>query len=99
MRLTGQFEMRFAGQKNANTHLKNKVAWLSENSERVSNALRSEGVKITQTPNIILFGFLTYFPSPASYFMDDVPCIALTEFIDQYCQAKVWPYKAGVATL
>lgn len=81
------------------TKLKRKTEWLKENAAAVCDALRSEGVDVKVAPVKVLSGFLTYTPSPASYFIDDFPCVAVSEFMTDYLKAKMWPYQNGSLSL
>jgi hypothetical protein len=78
------------------TKFKRKVGWLSENAASVIEALRSEGIEVRKAPTKVCFAFITYTPCPAAYFVKDVPCIALTEFLENYKANGSWPYKTGI---
>lgn len=86
------------GEENFVQKLKRKSSWLANNAGLVSDALRAEGIATECDPNKILSGFITYAPIAASYFVQEFPCVALSEFMSDYNQIKTWPYSTGKFT-
>lgn len=79
--------------------LRKKIEWLSANAIAVGAALKEEGFDINCDPTKVLSAFITHTPSPASYFIADIPCVSLTEFLEAYSRRSTWPYEIGVCSL
>ena len=75
--------------------LERKAIWLGKNAPAVVAALVAEGIAIHCEPEKVLSGFITYAPVAASYFVQNFPCVALSEFVSNYSQTKTWPYETG----
>lgn len=69
-----------------------KVAWVEEQRRGISEAM-DLGIVAEVSPVM-----LTLYPCIARGFLNDFPCVSLTEFMLDYQRAKHWPYepcKAG----
>lgn len=71
----------------------NKIAWVSDNIEKIKEALETESEFPAEIEfNNIGTALITCFPTFASYFIHDFPCISLVEFCLEYERIQSWPY-------
>ena len=83
----------FAGQKNSYaSKFRKKVGWILNNRQLVEAALNiPEG-----EPRGLATAMITLYPTIATIFLDDFPCVTVTEFVCAYNDAGGWPYKQGL---
>jgi hypothetical protein len=84
------------GKKPYAEQLKRKVEWVRNNLAAVCKALSSmlPGTPLIN-PATVAGALVTLHPSYASYFIQDYPCVALTELMEEYKSKGAWPYEAG----
>lgn len=74
-----------------------KVNWVKNNISSVSEALTSTKIYESDVePRKVAGVMITFIPTIASYFIDDYPCVSLTEFMLAYENSEEFPYKIGV---
>jgi hypothetical protein len=79
------------------TKFRRKLAWVQENANAISLALASVlPLKQPITPARLAAAMITYYPSAATYFIDDFPCASITEFMLAYESTGKWPYPTHV---
>lgn len=75
-----------------------KVQWVRDNSRMLCNALAStvtlRGMGIA--PNRIAAAIVTLYPSMATCFIEDMPCVSVAEMMVDYQSLTRWPYELGV---
>jgi hypothetical protein len=77
--------------------LRKKVEWVWDNQSAIVDALDSTGkYKDGVVPNRLVGALITYLPTLASCFIDDFPCISLTELMLDYKSVGDWPYELGI---
>jgi hypothetical protein len=77
-----------------------KVRWLRDNASAVTNALNSTRLYSAPVkPLAIATAVITYYPTIAQYFIDEYPCISLTNLILDYQEKGKWPYALGVYSI
>jgi hypothetical protein len=77
---------------------KKKVQWVQENLLDASHALASSQKYDTEVkPQLVAGLIITFFPTVASYFIDDFPCVSLTEFMIDYESTGKYPYNIGIS--
>lgn len=78
---------------------KKKVDWAKDNLDELLKALSSTGeIKADIQPKSLVSGIVTFYPSYASRFIDEFPCVSLTEFYYDLRNSRGrWPYKSGIA--
>jgi len=75
-----------------------KVNWVKENINSISQALEStNGFKESIAPEKVVGVIITYIPTFASYFIEDYPCVSLTEFMLDYGVSNKYSYENGVS--
>jgi hypothetical protein len=77
---------------------KRKIAWVKENSESVTQALKSESIRIDTPPQKVISAFITYAPFALAGLLD-VPCFALTELLRSYEHETVGPFNSGITNI
>ena len=65
---------------------KRKVSWVEENRKVISAAL---GFPVVEKVGCVM---LTLYPCIARIFIDDFPCVSMTEFMLDYMRQTKWPY-------
>ena len=75
---------------NYSDKLRKKIAWVWENRQAIVRALGSPIADPTMAGALV-----TLYPSFASYFIADVPCVSITELMLDYEAAGGWPYSTG----
>ena len=79
--------------KNYVDQVKRKTQWVIDNIRQVEVALGSvQGFPATVTARRVAPVLVTYYPAFASYFISDLPCVALTELIAALKRKQGWPY-------
>jgi hypothetical protein len=77
--------------------LRKKVEWARDNQASIYEALVSTGLyKGSVEPEYLAGALITYLPTIASCFIDDFPCISLTELMLDYESTGSWPYNLGI---
>ncbi|NEO29199.1 MAG: hypothetical protein F6K36_01805 [Symploca sp. SIO3C6] len=76
-----------------------KSKWVHANWEIVFSALFSQQAESSEYPNRIAGIIVTFFPTMASYLIDDYPCVSLTEFMLDYEAINQYPYQIGLHSL
>lgn len=80
--------------------LRRKVEWALANQSSIKEALATTGIyKEKVEPNHLSGALITYIPTIASGFIDDFPCISLTELMLDYENTGHWPYELGIYNL
>ncbi len=77
--------------------LRRKVEWVRNNVKDVCRGLSSalpDNPLIS--PTRLAAGLVTLYPSYASYFIDDYPCVALSELVTAHSEKDRWPYGFGL---
>lgn len=75
--------------------LRSKAHWVLTNMDAVCEAAKSVGIPVGK-PTKLATAMITYFPSVATYLIDDFPCVSLTELVLDYQEKGVWPYQNGL---
>ncbi|MBE9140238.1 hypothetical protein IQ254_24065 [Nodosilinea sp. LEGE 07088] len=78
---------------------KEKFAWVKGNVNFVFSALAEDASVCAEHPTRIAGIFLTFFPTMASYLIEDYPCVSLVEFLLDYEALDEYPYQVGVYEL
>jgi hypothetical protein len=74
-----------------------KVKWLQDNTSLVINALNSIGLYAPPIqPLTIATAIITYYPTMAQYFIEEYPCVSITNLILDYEDKGKWPYTLGI---
>lgn len=82
-----------AGKENYVTQVQRKTQWVVDNAKQIAAALQSaKGFPATVSARQVAPVLVTYYPAFASLFINDVPCVALTEFVADMRRANAWPY-------
>lgn len=76
-----------------------KFTWVQTNYQSIFSALFSNQAKVSEYPNRIAGIMVTFFPTMASYLIDDYPCVSLTEFMLDYESINEYPYQVGLHSL
>jgi hypothetical protein len=73
-----------------------KANWVRDNILLVSESLESKkNLKTKVEPENFAKIIITFFPAMVSYFIEDFPCISLTEFMLDYRALGRYPYEVG----
>lgn len=76
---------------------KKKVDWTRNNLSLISRALDSMSLyKNKISPNKIAGAIITFVPTIAAHFIEDYPCVGLTEFMLDYEKIGKYPYQKGI---
>ncbi|MGD0651041.1 MAG: hypothetical protein ABSA97_07860 [Verrucomicrobiia bacterium] len=67
-----------------------KIDWAWQNREGIARALN-----LGSKPLEVACAMVTFYPSLASYFIQDFPCVSITELMLDYEKARKWPYTLG----
>ena len=74
-----------------------KVQWVQENISSIVNALNSTELYSTPiNPLAITTAIITFYPTIAQYFINEYPCISITNLILDYKKKNKWSYDQGV---
>lgn len=74
-----------------------KVDWVRSNFDAVCKALDSRQISNSSvSPTHIATALVTYRPSIVEFFIDEFPCISITNLILDYQEKGKWPYSKGV---
>lgn len=76
-----------------------KFTWVQTNCQSVFPALFPNQAEVSEYPNRIAGIIVTFFPTMASYLIDDYPCVSLTEFMLDYESISEYPYQVGLHSL
>ena len=77
-----------------------KVKWLLNNHSAVISALNSMRIYPESIqPTKIVAAFITYYPTIAEYFIEDYPCVSITNLILDYHEKRKWSYSKGIFNL
>ena len=77
-----------------------KVKWLLNNHSAAISALNSMQIHSAQIkPTKIVAAFITYYPTIAQYFIEDYPCVSITNLILDYKDKNKWFYSKGIFDL
>ena len=77
--------------------LRRKVRWTRENVAAICRGLSSMlPARPTISPTRIAGALITLYPTYASYFIKDNPCVALSELMTACPESESWPYDIGV---
>lgn len=77
-----------------------KVKWVRDNASTVINALNSVGIYVAPIyPLAIATAIITYYPTAAQYFIEEYPCVSITNLMLDYKDNDKWPYKLGVYSI
>jgi hypothetical protein len=83
-----------------NSHVKQlrrKSDWLRTNLNLICKALSScNHIRTNVTPKTIAGAFITFLPAFATYFINDYPCISITELRMDFEKNGHWPYDKGI---
>jgi hypothetical protein len=75
-----------------------KVEWMRDNLEELCRAIASQeplrGVRVT--PNRIACAMITLYPTMATCFINDMPCVSIAELMIDYASMNRWPYELGM---
>ncbi|MFN8552526.1 MAG: hypothetical protein U0103_13710 [Candidatus Obscuribacterales bacterium] len=72
--------------------LRAKVQWVRDNIQLVCEAFEVKEVPIDYKTCIVSAAFISYHPLHSSCFIEDVPCVGLTDFVQDYQIEGDWPY-------
>ncbi len=79
---------------------KAKIEWVAQNIQAVYNALlHLTEFKQMQKPSTLVPIMLTYAPSFAEYYIEDFPCVSLTEFCEKHKSQINYPFQKGIIVL
>lgn len=79
------------------SRLDEKVEWIMDNFIYVKRDLSKRmSISIPDSCNTIGISFFTYVKTFAYAFIDNYPCISLTEFMENYEKEKKWYLKTGI---
>lgn len=74
-----------------------KIDWVLANIPSIGEALASIKDYDTQiAPRHVAVLMITLYPTIASYFIEDFPCVSLSELMMGYEKGGKWPYKVGL---
>lgn len=74
-----------------------KVEWLRNNVSAAVSALASTGLYSTPIkPLTIATAVITYYPTIAQYFIDDYPCVSITNLVLDHEEKGKWHYTSGI---
>jgi hypothetical protein len=74
-----------------------KFRWVQDNLPTVCRALSSVlSSKIEIVPEYIAGAMVTFLPTVASSFIEDFPCVSITELMLDYESTNRWPYETGI---
>ncbi|MCL6755024.1 hypothetical protein KBT16_30250 [Nostoc sp. CCCryo 231-06] len=74
-----------------------KVKWLQENVPLVINALNSMGLYAAPIqPSAIATAIITYYPTIAQCFIEEYPCVSITNLMLDYEDNGEWSYTSGI---
>lgn len=76
-----------------------KIDWLLENRGYIFKALRSEKLLSKSDPKYFHTSFVTFSPSPATYFLSKHNCVSLPELLRDLHNYEKWPYQLGTFSL
>ena len=77
-----------------------KVKWLLANHCAVIAALDSIQIYPEKIqPNKIVTAFITYYPTIAEHFIEDYPCVSITNLILNHRKKGKWSYSKGIFDL
>ena len=74
-----------------------KIDWVLANTPSIGEALAS--IKDYDTriaPHHVAIAMITLYPTIASCFIEDFPCVSLTELMMGYEKVGKWPYEVGL---
>lgn len=78
-----------------------KIQWVQDNLVGVCNALGSmiplRGHRVA--PNQFAAAIVTLYPTMATCFIDDIPCVSIAELMVGYESMGAWPYELGIRRL
>lgn len=81
------------GKDNYVTQVQRKTKWVLDNAKQVAAALQTvKGFPANVSVRRVAPVLVTYYPAFASLFINDVPCVALTELFADVQRAGSWPY-------
>jgi len=74
-----------------------KIDWMLAKTPSICEALASIKDYNTQiAPQRVAIAMITLYPTMASCFIEDFPCISLTELMMEYEKVCKWPYEMGL---
>jgi hypothetical protein len=74
-----------------------KVQWVQENISYIVNALNSTKLYSTPiNPLAITTAIITFYPTITQYFINEYPCVSITNLILDYKEKNKWSYDQGV---
>ncbi|MEG4576609.1 hypothetical protein QUA56_28620 [Microcoleus sp. N3A4] len=74
-----------------------KVKWLQENMDIVINALNSTRLYSAPIqPLAIATAIITYYPTIVQCFIEEYPCVSITNLMLDYKEKGEWPYTKGL---
>jgi hypothetical protein len=74
-----------------------KIDWVLANTPSIGEALASIKDYDTQiAPQRVAIAMITLYPTIASCFIEDFPCVSLTEMMMEYEKVGKWPYEVGL---
>ena len=76
-----------------------KFTWVQTNCQVVFPALFPKQAEVSEYPNRIAGIMITFYPTMASYLIDDYPCVSLTEFMLDYESISEYPYQVELHSL
>lgn len=77
-----------------------KVKWVRDNASTIINALNSVGIYAAPIyPLAIATAIITYYPTIAQYFIEEYPCVSITNLMLDYEDNGKWSYKLGVYSI
>lgn len=86
-----------------NSYLKQfekKHQWINQNLQQIIDILNTTK-EFNQSTKVkkLATGFITLSPSIATYFIEQYPCVSLTNLMEDYAIHKSWPYSLGVTEI
>ena len=85
------------GKDSYNIKLTKKVNWVFDNFDTIKSILCDNfGIDESTISRKVTCGFITYFSTMTSCFLDLFPCISLVELLDNYQKNSKWPYPNGI---
>ena len=74
-----------------------KVEWLRNNISAAASALASTGLYSMPTePLTIVTAVITHYPTIAQDFINDYPCVSITNLVLDHEERGKWPYISGI---
>lgn len=73
-----------------------KISWTQAHMQQLITALNSsKEIGSNIEPQQVCYPMITQYPSFASSFIENFPCVSLSEFVMEYRKNRKWPYSTG----